>query len=84
MSEKPAGVALEAILTNSPWPGSIWRHWKGAMVQVIGMGHHTETGQAIVLYKHEINNRVNFWARPLSMWDDEARPGIKRFVYQPE
>ncbi len=65
MSIKPP-VVLQHLPPSPPQPGTSWHHWKGAIVTVLGTGHHSETGEAVVLYTYD----GKFWARPLSMWGD--------------
>lgn len=62
-------------MPNNPTPG-LYRHYKGGLYTVIGVGLHTETEQPLVLYRG-VNGR--FWARPLEMWN-ELIDGRPRFV----
>ena len=36
---------------NKPNPGEIYRHYKGNVYQVLGVGLHTETLEELVVYK---------------------------------
>lgn len=42
-----------------------YKHYKGGIYEVIGLGKHTETGESLVFYK---DNEDNFWARPTEMF----------------
>lgn len=60
--------------------GTKWRHWKeGRVYIVLFVALHSETREELVIYKRE-GDDGQVWARPLSMWVDEARPGVRRFV----
>ncbi len=61
---------------NVPKAGSRWLHWKGDVIDVMNRSRHTETLEPMVVYVH----LGEIWTRPVSMWEDEARPGIKRFT----
>jgi len=76
-NQKPP-VKLMALPPKPPQPGSKWFHWKGHIVTVLGTGHHSETGEPVVLYTYQ----GKFWARPMALWWDDARPGIQRFTLQ--
>ncbi len=65
----------QPLPANAPLPLSVWLHWKGACVTVLSVGRHSETEEVLVWYTYN----GECWGRPLTMWDDEARPGIKRF-----
>lgn len=67
---------IPPVPADAPKPKSRWKHWKGHNVEVVRVGRHTETGEPLVAYLHN----GDLWCRPLSMWQDEARPGIIRFV----
>ena len=44
--------------------GSIWRHFKGNIIEVICVCKHTEDLSTLVVYTHE----GNIWARPIEMF----------------
>lgn len=68
---------LPPVPDNAPSTGSKWKHWKeGGIALVLGISQHTETGEWLVYYSKD----QRFWSRPLSLWNDEARPGVKRFT----
>lgn len=58
----------------------VYRHFKGAYVQVLCVAKDTETGMPYVVYKHLETNE--FWSRPLDMFtskvDKEKYPEAKQ------
>ena len=60
--------------------GEIYRHYKGNIYIVIGIGTHTETNDKMVVYS-PINDRNIVWIRPYSMWSEtiDKNKEIKRF-----
>lgn len=49
----------------SPLPGDTWRHFKGAMVHVLGVSQDTENPESrCVVYEHD----GQIWHRPLEMF----------------
>lgn len=53
-------------------PLGTYRHYKGDLYEVIGIGRHTETNEELVFYRckyytKEFGNNA-LWARPLSMF----------------
>lgn len=76
--KKPLKVSK--IPANAPQPYTLWCHPKSDdIVMVLGTGHHTETGEPVVLYVKNNNKSNKFWARPLSMWSDKITNGYCRF-----
>jgi hypothetical protein len=58
-----------------PEMGGIYQHYKGGKYEVLTMANHSESGEALVIYKSLLFGSI--YARPLSMWFDvveEARP----------
>lgn len=49
---------------------SIYEHYKGNRYQVIGVGRHTETDEAVVIYCPVYESDVPYWVRPYSMFID--------------
>ena len=54
-------------------PG-IYKHYKGKLYEVIGVGHHTETLEPLVLYR-ALYDTPDFgskplWARPVAMFQE--------------
>lgn len=53
-------------------PLGMYRHYKGDLYEVIGIGRHTETNEELVFYRckyytKEFGNNA-LWARPLAMF----------------
>ena len=57
--------------------GSRWQHFKGSIMIVKALAHHSETGELLVIYEHD----NELWARPidsfLSTDDVSKRPDNK-------
>lgn len=49
--------------------GDVVRHFKGDDYAIVGMARHTETGEALVLYR-PLGKAEPIWARPQSMFFD--------------
>ena len=47
-------------------PG-IYKHYKGKLYEVIGIGRHTETLEEIVIYR-ALHGTYDLWVRPLKMF----------------
>lgn len=66
-------------------PGQ-YRHYKGKEYEVIGVAHHSETEEEVVVYR-TLYGDFDLWVRPLSMFtetvvvDGTERP---RFQYMGE
>ena len=48
-----------------------YRHYKGGEYTVMGVAQHSETGEALVVYRPEYGDR-ELWVRPLSMFQDSV------------
>ena len=63
-------------------PGK-YRHFKGNYYEVIGIAHHTETMEEMVVYR-ALYGEHGLWVRPAVMWtetvDRDGYPG-PRFQY---
>lgn len=50
-------------------PGAIYKHYKGQLYRVIGVGKHSESLDDVVMYEALYDNPLGrLWVRPLSMW----------------
>ena len=59
-----------------------YRHYKGGEYTVMGVAQHSETGEALVVYRSEYGDR-ELWVRPLSMFQESVEtPGgvVPRFA----
>lgn len=67
---------------TTPLPG-IYRHYKGNEYQLIDVATHSETEEAMAVYRPLYGDRA-LWVRPLTMWqesvdrDGQSKP---RFEY---
>ena len=50
-------------------PCGRYRHYKGNDYEVTGIAIHTETGEAMVVYRPLCGQGV-LWVRPASMWNE--------------
>ncbi len=60
----------------------IYRHYKGNLYQVLGVGSHTESGEIVVIYQ-ALYDSFGLWLRPLEMFEGEIEidgPRRKRFI----
>ena len=55
---------------SDPAPGR-YRHYKGGEYTVMGVAQHSETGEALVVYRPEYGDR-ELWVRPLSMLQESV------------
>ena len=59
-----------------------YKHFKGNIYEVIGIGKHSETLEELVIYKSTKDNSI--WVRPFSMWNETIERDnktYKRFEY---
>ncbi len=60
--------------------GKTYKHFKGAIMEVLYIAEHSETNEQLVIYKHINDNKI--WARPLVMFnslvDKEKYPDVKQ------
>ena len=66
-------------------PGK-YRHFKGNYYEVIGVAHHSETMEEMVVYR-ALYAEHGLWVRPSSMWEEVVdRDGYRgpRFQYVEE
>ncbi|WP_373484124.1 DUF1653 domain-containing protein [Acetobacterium sp.] len=60
-----------------------YRHYKGNEYEVIGVGSHSETLEAMVVYR-PLYGEGGLWVRPAVMWNEIiVKDGVemKRFEY---
>ena len=65
-------------------PGERWQHYKGGVYEIITLANHSETAEALVIYRSVPFGSV--YARPLEMWHEpcETPQGTHpRFVLLP-
>ena len=55
-------------LPAEPTPGR-YRHYKGADYEVIGLAHHSETQEPLVVYR-ALYGAHGLWVRPAAMWHE--------------
>ena len=48
-----------------------YRHYKGGEYMVMGVAQHSETGEALVVYRPEYGD-CELWVRPLSMFQESV------------
>ena len=51
-----------------PVPG-IYSHYKGNRYEVLGVAHHSETEEALVVYR-ALYGEYGLWVRPLAMFTE--------------
>jgi hypothetical protein len=65
-----------------------YRHYKGALVEVIGVALHSETLEPFVNYRHitgEHGGEMHYWVRPYTMFLEEVEVNgekMPRFTYE--
>lgn len=50
--------------------GTIYRHFKGQFFYIVGLATHSETGEELVIYRHE--GDLKLYARPRSMFESKV------------
>ena len=68
-------------LPSEPRPG-LYRHYKGNDYRVIGLAHHSETQEALVVYQALYGGR-GLWVRPAAMFNETVDFGgrcVPRFA----
>lgn len=58
-------------------PPGRYRHYKGNEYEVIGVVRHSETLEALVLYR-PLYNDTGLWVRPYSMFFEEVEANGRR------
>ena len=66
------------------YPGQYYRHSKsGKDYQVIGTGIHTETEEAVIVYRPLYPSEHQLFVRPIRMFTEEvAIDGVKRARFE--
>ena len=59
-------------MNNIPVNGEIYKHKKGNLYKIMGVGKHTETEENFVIYTN-LDDLDKIWIRPLDMFMDEGR-----------
>ena len=60
-----------------------YRHFKGGEYEVVGIAHHSETMEDMVVYRALYGDK-ELWVRPAAMWNETVtRDGVTydRFTY---
>lgn len=50
----------------------IYQHFKGQRYEVLAVGQHSETEEALVFYR-KLYDDYSFWARPLAMFTETVQ-----------
>jgi hypothetical protein len=58
-------------LPQEPRPGR-YRHYKGNLYEVVGMARHSETLEALVVYRPLDGGSATLWVRPHRMWSERV------------
>ena len=58
-------------------PQGIYRHYKGSLYQVLHTAQHSETEEALVVYRC-LYGEYGVWVRPLSMFSETVEVEGKR------
>jgi hypothetical protein len=70
------------LVPAEPRPG-IYRHYKGNTYRVLGVAHHSETEEPLVVYQALYGER-GLWVRPHAMWIQQVDVGgetVPRFAF---
>lgn len=68
--------------SSQPVPG-MYRHYKGALYEVIGVARHSETEESVVAYR-ALYGDYGLWVRPLDMFTETVEvQGENGTVEQP-
>ena len=63
-----------------------YRHFKGGEYEILGTARHSETGEAMVVYR-ALYGEGGLWVRPAAMWNERVeREGYAgpRFILMEE
>jgi hypothetical protein len=76
------GESMTEPPTGEPRPGR-YRHYKGKHYIVLGTARHSETEEALVVYRQDYGER-SLWVRPLAMFLESVEQDgrrVPRFEY---
>ena len=62
----------------------IYRHYKGQRYRVLGVAHHSETEEALVIYQALYGER-GLWVRPMRMFNESVElngQSVPRFALE--
>lgn len=66
---------------NTAFPLDKYKHYKGSLVEVIGVANHSETLEKMVVYKkleaHQGYPAGTLWVRPLKMFLENVKANGK-------
>ena len=71
-------------LDETSLPPGIYRHYKGNDYQVIGLARHSESREAMVVYRALYGER-GLWVRPLAMFLESVEVAgvrVPRFAFK--
>ena len=70
------GEAVPRVVSGEPGPDRAaeiapgrYRHFKGGEYEVLAVARHSETGEAMVVYRALYGER-GLWVRPAEMWNE--------------
>ncbi|ART62488.1 MULTISPECIES: DUF1653 domain-containing protein [Kushneria] len=52
-------------------PPGVYRHYKGSDYEVLGVAHHSETEEPLVVYR-ALYGEFGLWVRPLAMFRENV------------
>ena len=64
---------------NFPRIGSLWKHYKGTVYEVVGACRCCDTGNWVVIYRSTEENDPIRWVRLLTSWLDIMGDDSPRF-----
>jgi len=67
MTDIPSPVPENELAPLPALPLGRYRHYKGGEYEVLGVARHSETHQALVVYR-PLYNATGWWVRPFAMF----------------
>lgn len=61
--------------SRKPLPGTVWKHFKGGVYNIVCNAFHVETGEHFVIYRSRDSNQV--WMRSAESWFERVQAGAK-------